>query len=134
MRSIRLFTARLFSLCVALVFLIYVPVTRAQDKFGLYNSAKGTGVLEKSVPEVMGTIILNVLGIVGVIFLILIIYGGITWMTSAGNEQRISLAKKIITSSVIGLVIVMTGYAVTYFIVQNLTTATGSQQPGSGGT
>ena len=72
----------------------------------------------------MGTIILNVLGIVGVIFLILIIYGGITWMTSAGNEQRISLAKKVLTSSVIGLVIIMAGYSITYFIVQNLTTAT----------
>src|SRR3989344_5982821 len=36
------------------------------------------------------------LGFLGLVAVIMIIYGGITWMTSAGNEKRVTQAKQIL--------------------------------------
>ena len=72
-------------------------------------------------PEILiGTIIQGVLQFLGVIFLGFVIYGGITWMTASGSEDKVKSAKKIITNSVIGLIIVVLAYAISAFIVQNV--------------
>lgn len=64
----------------------------------------------------IGQIIGLVLSFIGVAFLILMIYAGITWMTAQGNDQTISKAKDLIVSSIIGLIIVLAAYAITSFI------------------
>lgn len=70
--------------------------------------------------ERAGSLIQIVLSFLGVIFVILIIYGGFMWMTAGGREQQVESAKKIITNSVIGIVIVMLAYAITWFVVAKL--------------
>jgi|SRR3989338_1451582 len=57
-----------------------------------------------------------VLGFLGLVFLVLIIYAGIKWMTSGGNSTTIEDAKKIITNAVIGLAIVAFSFAITQFV------------------
>ena len=57
-----------------------------------------------------------VLGFMGLVFLVLIIYAGIKWMTSGGNSSTIEDAKKIITSAVIGLAVVAFSFAITQFV------------------
>jgi hypothetical protein len=68
-----------------------------------------------------GNIIGTVLSFLGVIFLLLTITGGIMWMTAGGNTEQVGKAKKLITSAVIGLVIVFASYALTSFIGDILT-------------
>lgn len=63
-----------------------------------------------------GKIIGVVLSFVGVIFLILTIYAGITWMTAEGNEQKVSEAKDLLINSIIGLIIIFAAYAITAFV------------------
>ncbi len=70
--------------------------------------------------EKIGSIIQIVLSFLGVIFVILIIYGGFMWMTAGGKEQQVESAKKIITNSVIGIAIVMLAYAITWFVLFKL--------------
>ncbi len=65
-------------------------------------------------------IVQAVLGIVGIVFFLLIIYGGYTWMTAEGNDEKVGKAKKIITSAVIGLAIVTAAYSISYFIASLL--------------
>ena len=74
----------------------------------------------------LGTIIGSILSFIGVIFMLLIIYGGILWMTAIGNESQVEKAKNIIVQAVIGLVVVLAAYAITAFI--------GNQLTGSGST
>lgn len=74
--------------------------------------------------EKAGDIINIILSFLGVIFLLLVIYGGFLWMTAQGNDAHVDKAKQIIINSTIGLVIVMLAYAVTWFIVFNLGEAT----------
>jgi hypothetical protein len=76
------------------------------------NESFGPGFLTTKVGQVVGV----VLAFVGVLFFVLMIYAGVTWMTARGNEQEISKAKTMITNAVIGIVIVFAAYALTYFI------------------
>lgn len=56
------------------------------------------------------------LGIIGIIATVLIMVGGLIWLSSAGNEQLITQGKEIITSAVIGLVIGLFSYSILYWI------------------
>ena len=75
-------------------------------------------------------IIKPVLGFTGVIFLMLMVYAGFLWMTSAGDSKRIDQAKKILVNSVIGVAIMVSAYAITNTVLNALTgTATASPAP-----
>ena len=58
---------------------------------------------EGGIYTIIATIINIVLGFIGLITLIIVIVAGIQWMTSGGNEEKITAAKKRIISGVIGL-------------------------------
>jgi len=67
-----------------------------------------------------GQIISVVLSFVGVLYLILMIYAGITWMTAQGNEQQVTKAKSLLMNAVIGIIIVFAAYALVAFIGDEL--------------
>lgn len=54
----------------------------------------------------------TVLAILSTLFVIMIIIGGIQYITAAGNENRASSGKKTLTAAVIGLIIVILAYAI----------------------
>jgi len=108
-------------LFILLSFPFYL-LAQDQTDFGLSETAKSAGLYQEGaeVPSpaaLIGRIIGVVLAFVGVIFLILIIYGGILWMTAGGNEEKIKKAKSILTTALIGLVIILTGYTITSFVI-----------------
>lgn len=65
-------------------------------------------------------IINTVLSLLGIIVVILIIYAGFKWMTSAGNEEAVTSAKKILKNAIIGLVIIFMAWSITFFIMREL--------------
>lgn len=67
--------------------------------------------------DVIGNVIQWVLGFLGLIATIFIIVGGFQWMTSAGDEEKIAKAKKLMTNGIIGLVIVLLAYILANFII-----------------
>ncbi len=91
---------------------------------GVYGASESQlsapGAFEKSV----GGIINIALSLVGVVFLILTVYGGYIWMIARGEESEAKRAKDIITMAVIGLAVVLAAYVITNFVVARLTTAT----------
>ena len=70
--------------------------------------------------SMIGKIILTALSLLGIIFLILLIYAGYLWMTASGNEQQVSKAQSIITTAIVGLVIVLSAYSISYFVLNSL--------------
>ncbi|MFA5754490.1 MAG: pilin [Patescibacteria group bacterium] len=76
------------------------------------SNAFGTGFLTTKAGQIIGL----VLSFIGVIFLILVIYAGILWMTASGNNEQITKAKGLIINAVIGLIVVFAAYAITNFI------------------
>ncbi|MFA5163669.1 MAG: hypothetical protein WC441_04080 [Patescibacteria group bacterium] len=70
---------------------------------------------------ILGVNISNlILGLVGSLSLLMFIYGGITFLISAGNAEQVSKAQKIIIAAVVGLIIVFTSYLIIQFIMTNL--------------
>ena len=67
-----------------------------------------------------GQIISVVLSFVGALFLILMIYAGILWMTAQGNDQQVTKAKSLMINAIIGMIIVFAAYALTTFIGSQL--------------
>ena len=97
----------------------------ASDPYGLGSTAKtaglNTGLASKSVPQIVGSIIAIFLSLLGIIFFILLVYGGALWMTSYGNETKVTRAKELIIDAVIGMVIIIAAYAISSFVINALT-------------
>jgi len=83
----------------------------------LKNIGNSAGIdTTQDVGSVAGGIISAALSLVGVVFLVLMVYAGFLWMTAQGETDQIDKAKKIIISSIIGLVVVLSAYAITSFV------------------
>ncbi|MEA3463824.1 MAG: IPT/TIG domain-containing protein [Patescibacteria group bacterium] len=96
-----------------------------------YGEATGLGTAD---PRVIAANIIRVaLGFLGIIAVCLIMYAGWLWMTAEGNEKKIDKAKKVLLSAVIGLIIVLSAFAIASFVLNKLLEATGSGgEPGPG--
>ncbi len=101
-----------------------LPVYAQEIKNHIRNIGNHVGYPEPSggsgeiyFAEKLGFLIKKLLSFLAVIFLILIIYGGFLWMTARGNGDQVEKAKKIIINSVIGTIIVMLAYAITWFFL-----------------
>ena len=68
----------------------------------------------------IGSVINEVLGVVGSIALLMFIYGGFTWMTAAGNEQKVAKGKEILVWATIGLTVIFSSYALVKFVFTGL--------------
>ena len=113
------FTLALFSLTV-------MPALAQTLQVGLeYGTFTGLGT--KDLREGVMAIVRLILGFLGVITILIMLYGGFVWLTSAGNEERVGTAKKIITAAIIGLVVVFVSYAIAEFVITQLLLATGAE-------
>jgi len=74
----------------------------------------------------IGGIVKVFLSLLGIIIVLLFIYGGFMWMTAAGDDKKVTKAKDTIRNAVIGLVIILTSYAVASFVLDQLSSATTS--------
>jgi len=115
----------------ATVGLLLMPfASKALDTtLGLSNGNVGsaTGLGTQDVRQTIGKIINVALSLLGVIVLVIIIYGGFLWMTAGGNDEKVGEAKKWIFGGIIGLVIILSAYAIATFVISNLVNATTGQ-------
>jgi hypothetical protein len=88
------------------------------------NVASATGLGSQDVRQTIGKIINVALSLLGIVVLVIIIYGGFLWMTAGGNDDKVSEAKKWIFGGIIGLVIILSAYAIASFVISNLVSAT----------
>ncbi len=95
------------------------------DSYGLKATANAAG-LEKygnDVPALIGNVIGTALSLISVIFFVLMIYGGLRWMLSRGNEDQSKKALDTIIAAIIGIIIVLASYAITTFVFNSIGTA-----------
>jgi hypothetical protein len=100
--------------------LLFARLLFAQD-FGtdvVNNSLNGSLGNQGSDPRTIITNIINIaLGFLGLIALGIIIWGGFVWMTSNGDEEKVSKAKQILKDGVIGLAIILSSWAIATFLI-----------------
>jgi len=71
----------------------------------------------------VGFVLKILLSLSGAIFLGLMIYSGFIWMNARGNDSEVSKAKDTIRNCIIGLLIVMSAYAITSFVGNSIMSA-----------
>ncbi len=117
---------------VASLFVTMIPVLASAqvgstsnsgiDDFGV-EQGSFDGTLQAPDTDLRGAIVLVVqylLGFLGILMVIIILYGGYVWMTAGANTDRILLAKKIIINATIGLIIILTAFAIVSLIFREL--------------
>lgn len=60
------------------------------------------------------------IGIIGILATVVMMWGGVVWITAGGNTERISNAKSWIGASLTGLVLALASYTILYTINPNL--------------
>ena len=110
----------------------FVTAARA-DNYGLDKTVEQTGgllpknIAGKSSPaEVVGTIVSVALSFIGIVFFLLVLYAGFTWMTAMGNSEKVTNAKEMLEAAAIGLLLVLASYAIARFVFTNLGGGAGS--------
>lgn len=79
---------------------------------------------QATLPETIGRLIGILLSFLGIIFLLLTIYAGFLWMTASGEPKQVEKARTLLTQAVVGLVILLSAYAISSFVIDSLTEAT----------
>lgn len=102
----------------------------ADELFGGSNQGTGSdfadaaGLSSGNLVDTISSIIRVALGFLGVIAVVIILLGGFKWMTSGGNDEKVKKAKGLIFQGIIGLVIVLSSYAIASFVITSITAAT----------
>ena len=95
------------------------------DLFADYNNfntpdtvgGQGSGDPINSVINIVNVVI----GVLGVVAVIVIIFGGVQYMTSAGDAGKVKKGKDTILYGIVGLVICILAAAIVNFVITGLT-------------
>lgn len=107
--------------------ILLVPVAFAHAQatpFSIESIGSQVGLGEADLKETVINIIRWILGILALLAVIFVIYGGFLWLTAGGDEARIDKAKKVISGAVIGLIIVLLAWAIVIFVANTTANVT----------
>ncbi len=100
------------------------PNLREAIDLEINAAGAGTGLGTTDPRETAARVINYLLGLVGTLFIVYIVYAGYLWMTAGGEEQQIEKAKDHMKNGVIGLVIILAAFSITLFVTKYLIRAT----------
>jgi len=117
----------LFLFFLTSCFTAFPLISRADDASvntalnGLNATAQEAQIsTSRTVTQIAGSVFNLVLGFLGVIFLVLVISGGFTWMTAGGNEDKIKHGRNLITWAAIGLAVILFAFLVVNYVIFNI--------------
>lgn len=73
-----------------------------------------------STPVIIGTVVRLFLNFLGIIFIILMILAGYSWMTAGGNEEKVKKAVNTIKQALIGLIVAISAWTLWNFVLEKL--------------
>ncbi|MFA5107527.1 MAG: hypothetical protein WC497_04345 [Patescibacteria group bacterium] len=113
------FLAACCLIILSLAFLFTLTPVQADDSvnIGISPSIQTELGIPKDLASTVVKVAQYVIGFLAFLSVVLLIYAGFTWMTAAGNEEKIATAKKTITAAVIGIAIVLLAGAIVAFVV-----------------
>lgn len=114
-------------LLVVFVFLFadVAPVLAQLNSPDTKTLAAASGLSTLDLAILIARIIRAVLSVVGIVLVCLVVYAGWMYMSSQGEKEKIAKSKKIISSAMIGLVIMFASYSATIYILNKLLEAAG---------
>lgn len=107
--------------CLALLLSVFILATPVLAQFGLKETAHQAQYGESDIYSYISSIISIILSFVGIIFLAIMFYAGLRWMTARGNEEFATKAKDAMFAAIIGLILVVASYGIATFIFSRIT-------------
>jgi len=96
----------------------HVCVGQYKDSLDCAAGAANYQVVGEADPlQITSNIITALLSLLGVIFIIFMVYAGILWTSAGGDEKKVEKAKSIIKQAIIGIIIISAAYAISYFVM-----------------
>lgn len=92
-------------------------VYQAFKKTDYTDISASIGLGQASLSKTAVSTLNTVTGLLGIIGVTMVIWGGYQWLTAAGNEQRVERAKQILTGAIIGLVIILLSWAIVRYVI-----------------
>jgi len=92
-----------------------------QEQSGLNTSANTAGydvLTTTSAEGLISQVIYLGLSFIGIAFFAFMLYGGLTWMTARDNEEKVKKAMDIIIASILGIIVTLAAYGISYFLIQ----------------
>jgi len=104
------------------------PVNQLRDVAGaftgsVYDPATGQYKQARQPRDLRTTIFALVrilLGLIGTFFFLMILYAGFKWFSAGGNTDAVDTAKSTLRNAIIGMIIVVSSYAILTFIFNNV--------------
>lgn len=117
---------------LSFLFLPVVSFAQVNPQETFEQTLNQGGVISGEVPDVEESIqgLVNIiLGFIGVLAFIIVLYAGGLWLTAAGNDDKVAQAKKLLSGAVFGLIIVFTAFFLVNFVLGQLGEALGDNTP-----
>ncbi len=117
-------------LALVLCFVLVAPVAFAQLDIekNLNTTAEGiygpSGAPTTNLPEMIGNLINVVLGFLGILMVVYIIWGGYLYMT--GGDEGVKKGKAMIKNAAIGMILMLAAYSISTFVISQVIKATGT--------
>lgn len=106
------FLKKIFIFSWFLLFFFLPILLKAQDELSPFVRGDTTTIIANGIKIV--------LGLVGTLALIFLIYGGVVWMTSGGNVEKVKKGKATFVWAILGLVACFLAYSVVTFIISRI--------------
>ena len=127
-------------LCLAVLFVLSIPliaesttgISAGKDFLEVVGQKSGVDTTT-SVQQGVGFIIQRALQLVGSVFLCLVVYAGFLWFVARDDETQAKKAKDTGTMAIIGLIIILSSYAITSLVINqtNNSNEANPAQPGA---
>lgn len=120
-----IFSILTFCIILACLLLITSNIVLADTQAGGKSETKSGGTVSLNNPlgdttdvrVILGRVIDAALGIVGSIALLMFIYGGFMWLTSAGRAEMVNKGRDAMIWAGIGLGVIFGAYALVHFVI-----------------
>lgn len=123
-------TKRVFAglMTLAVMSLVALPAMAQlpDDPFGVNNVNNNLGLSGADLKLTIIAIIQVILGFLGLLAVIIILWGGFIYMTAAGDTAKVDKAKQMIISGIIGIIIILSAWAITSFVISGVGNALNS--------
>lgn len=82
--------------------------------------AANIGLGTRDIRDTIVDIIRIAMSLLGIVAVVIILYGGFKWMTSGGETTKVDDAKKLIYAGIVGLIIIFSAFAISQFVLTQL--------------
>ena len=105
----------------AITLAILVPFTFAFAQSALPGQYRPDAADQLAIAPTVTLILQYVLGFLGLVAVIIIIIGGVKWMTSGGDEKKVKSAQQTILAGAIGLIIILSAWVIVKLVLGGTT-------------